>query len=453
LHRADPPARTPGNAEDDEDDMKPSRENRSALWTFACALAVACADGAGEGDRGAAGREPTAGTSSGTGAGAAAEPLCLGEGEPNADCPAKQPLDGPCAPRGQCCQRTSNAAKAEALNPDAPLVLEYRVQSQLTQNHPGTIGSQLIVDSQRTRYDNQSQNLLWRFELPRKDGRLTAGPGRLTTGYGVYNCDGTYGYYGDAAAPDRPASSDPARWSPRTADIDFDPDERGIERMAIAFADNTNRKLVYLPYLVEETFALDWELVNQGFSLLEIELDDSDRDCVGSRAGGLWVAGGTFEVFTPLDRNDEEVITSIGQTYCQLVAFGLIAAEDAARLDCGQDTQRCEPGSQDCAWKKLPDSLCPVDERQMSMWGCHLGAEGNPNREADYPAALSCTPTEPTSVLDPDAGETSRGQCCDPLGVSATLPACNAYRLIQAYVAAAAEITDEPVHTLQQQCP
>lgn len=388
----------------------------------------------------------------GAGAAPVAAPLCVPAGELNADCPPKDPLDGDCAPRGECCHRTSNAAKAAALGPDEPLVLEYRIQSQLTQNHPSTIGSDLIVDSQRTRYDNQSQSLLWRFELPRKDGALTKGPAQLTIGYGVYNCDGSYSYYGDAAAPDRPASSDPARWAPRTVNATFDPSQRGIDRLQIAFADDENRKPVYLPYLVEETFALDWELVNQGFRLLEIELDESDRDCIGSREGGLWVAGGTFEVYTPLDRNDEEVITSIGETYCQLVAFGLIGAEDASRLGCGQDTPRCQPGSGDCAWKKLPDSLCPMTEQQMSIWGCHLGAQGNPNGEQGYPAELNCTQAEPTRAHDSEAGETAAFQCCDPLGQSAALPACNAYRLVQAFVAAAAEITDEPVQELQRQC-
>jgi hypothetical protein len=42
-------------------------------------------------------------------------------------------------------------------------------------------------------------------------------------------------------------------------------------------------------------------------------------------------------------------------------------------------------------------------------------------------------------------GVTTKGQCCDPLGMSTTLPACNAYRLVQDFVAAAAEIDDNLV--------
>jgi hypothetical protein len=81
-----------------------------------------------------------------------------------------------------------------------------------------------------------------------------------------------------------------------------------------------------------------------------------------------------------------------------------------------------------------------------------LGAEGNPNMEMDYPATLSCTPEAPTAPLDPDMGATSEGQCCDPLGLSMTLPKCNAYRTLGKFVAAAAEITDTPRDTLPPVC-
>jgi hypothetical protein len=58
---------------------------------------------------------------------------------------------------------------------------------------------------------------------------------------------------------------------------------------------------------------------------------------------------------------------------------------------------------------------------------------------------------KPTSVQDPDAGGMA-GQCCDPLGTSTDLPACNSYRLINNYVAAAAEITDDPSNEIQRKC-
>jgi hypothetical protein len=101
---------------------------------------------------------------------------------------------------------------------------------------------------------------------------------------------------------------------------------------------------------------------------------------------------------------------------------------------------------------KLPDSLCPETPEHQALYGCHLGAEGNPNAEEGYPEALNCTPEAPATALDPDMGATSVGQCCDPLGQSATLPACNAYRTVGRFVAAAAEITDAPRNDVPPVC-
>jgi hypothetical protein len=102
---------------------------------------------------------------------------------------------------------------------------------------------------------------------------------------------------------------------------------------------------------------------------------------------------------------------------------------------------------------KLPESLCPETAEQKAMWGCHIGAVDNEG-DADFPGGYptNCTQEAPTSALDPDLGATSEGQCCDPLGQSPTLPACNAWLLRQDYTAAAAEITDEPTNLLPTAC-
>jgi hypothetical protein len=133
-----------------------------------------------------------------------------------------------------------------------------------------------------------------------------------------------------------------------------------------------------------------------------------------------------------------------------LLAFGVLPP-DMKNTDC-LTTPRCMPGSADCIWKKLPDSLCPETAAQSAIFGCHLGDENNVNAEMGYPATLKCTPTEPSAALDPDKGATSDGQCCDPMGKSASLPPCNAYRTVGKFVAAAAEITDAPLDSLPPKC-
>jgi hypothetical protein len=376
--------------------------------------------------------------------------MCVNQGAPNLDCPEKQPLEGSCAPLGECCHRASNLAKEAALGPNDSIELEYRINFTLTSNHPATIGADLLVQDGITRSDQERQSLLWRFVQPRENGMAIAGPGQTTIGVGRYNCDGTYSFYDETAAPSVPnISTDVARWRAYTVPSTVDPTKSGRERNHVKFADNSNRNLVYTPFVKTDDYSLEWELTTQRFDILTIDTDETGRDCIGRRDGTSWMAGGTFEIYTPIADNNVSLIAAAGGiTYCQLVAFGI-----ATTFSC-TDTPRCMPGD-GCDWKKIPDALCPVSDEDKASWGCHLGALGNVNMEPDYPsdAALNCTMEEPTGVLDPDLDPmASKGQCCDPLGQSTTLPACNAFRLIQDYVAAAAEITDDRKNTLQPKC-
>jgi hypothetical protein len=117
---------------------------------------------------------------------------------------------------------------------------------------------------------------------------------------------------------------------------------------------------------------------------------------------------------------------------------------------------RCMPDEDGpCLWVKLPDSLCPETDGDKANWKCHLGAQMNVNAEVGYPDPVSCSMEAPTGPLDPAMGATTAGQCCDPLGdadAANTLPNCNAYRLVQKFAAAAAEITDNPANELQRNC-
>lgn len=398
--------------------------------------------------------------------------FCIDDAPENLSCPEIIPLDGACASKGDCCHRSSNQESEALLGPDDPLVLEYRINFSRTLNHPKSVGLAALANLDTMRLEQEQQSLLWRYRLPRKHGVEVSGPGELTIGYGRYNCDGTYSYYGSNAAPEVPGlSSDPARWQPRVMPIMVDVSKQGADRFAIAFADDRNRELTFVPYLDTASFSYDWEQIVQGFKLLSIDTTQAGRDCQGSREQNkLWSTDKSYQIYAPLDANDVSAITPLNsQTYAQLLAFGpfVIEKQVAGR----SAVERCVPGGQssgsggaggipagagagsDCAWIKLPDSLCPIGADQESLFGCHLGAQGNPNAEAEYPAdsELHCTQDAPTSVQDPANGD-SAGQCCDALGTSQTLPACNAYRMIQSYVAASAQITDAPSDEMQRKC-
>ncbi len=381
--------------------------------------------------------------------------LCVNMGDDNADCPTVKPQNGDCAPKGACCHRASNIAKEAMLGPDDPATLSYRVEFQETINQPMTIGQDLIKSQVTQVVDTEQQSLLFQFQVPRKGGQEVSGMGKSTIQVGRYNCDGTYSFYDSTAAPANEVSSDTSRWAPKTVDMMVDTTKTGADRYHIPFAGNPNRDLTYTTYLNLGTFAYDWELIDQGLNITEFDTSDAGRDCVGSRSGTKWVTGGKFEVYTPLKGNDKQVIASIMQKYCQLVSFGILPVDSMGnKVDTPCSTERCMPGTADCAWKKLPDALCPETDTEKGLFGCHLGAQGNPNGEDGYPtdAEIACTMDAPTVAQDPDMGVTTKGQCCDPLGTSTTLPACNAYRLIQAFTLAAATITDDQKHDLQPNC-
>ena len=379
---------------------------------------------------------------------------CVNDGEENFDCPFNlPPISGSCAPKGSCCHRASNTAKMAALGPDEPMEFEYRLNFVEVTNHPLTISQPILVASAQARSDicSGEQCLLWRFTAPRAGGELVAGAGKVEIGIGAYNCDGTYSYYGPNAAPSRDGiSDDPGRWQSEIVDAEYDPAKSGIDAFHIPWEGNKNRAVARSVFLEPADNSIDWELASSGFEIMEFDHSEVGFDCMGERQGLEWNTTAGFVSYSPMEGNDADINNLISQTYCSLLAFGIVAEGDKDR-SC-TETERCMPGSADCPWVKLPDSLCPSDEAERAIFGCHLGAEGNPNGEEGYPDALNCTQEAPTDPLDPDQGATSDGQCCDPLGQSATLPACNAYRTVQVFVAAAAEITDEPRDSIPSTC-
>lgn len=420
---------------------------------------------AGTGAGGTAGSSPMSGAGTSAGAagagGQAAAGTCVNTGEINFDCPFNlPPIMGSCAPHGSCCQRASNTAKRAALAPDAPLVLEYRVNYLDITNHPHSIGLPDLVRTANQRADvcSGEQCLLWRFTAPRKDGQLIAGKGEVEIGVGAYNCDGTYSFYGPTAAPDRSGEigeSDPGRWQSVKVPADVDPAKSGAERFHIPFATNRNREIARSIFLFPSDNTIDWELASSGFYITEFDTSDAGQDCMGERDGFGWGTVAGLESYSPLKGNDKDISNQINQTYCSLLGFGLLP-DGKKNQDCHK-LPRCMPdngsfGDGGCDWIKLPDSLCPETEAERALFGCHLGAEGNPNNEMGYPATLKCTAEKPTAALDPDMGATSDGQCCDPLGQSTTLPTCNAYRTVGKFVAAAGEITDAPRGNLPPVC-
>ena len=411
-------------------------------WLVALAL---CACG-GSSDTG---NMNNAANGGGSGAGASTGDASVAD--VNLACPEYVgPFEGQSAQHDECCRRASNTERLAKDESSSTATLEYRMNFVQTINQPLTLGLDTIKNLNIIRVEDEQQSELLRFEVPRENGKLASGAGKLTIGVGRYNCDGTYSYYTDTAAPVRPESSnDPKRWAPKHMDLKVDATKNDASRYQPVWSTNYNRGFTLMPYLNTATFAMDWELWDQGFSFEKMPTGDAALDCVGKRTKeGLWEGGGTFIAYATLERNDHDPISALAeQTMCQLLAFGVVVDKDDPNNSCSK-TSRCEPGKSGCTWQKLPDSLCPATADEQTTWGCHVGYENNPDGEK-----TNCTVKAPSAPLDPDQGATSEGQCCDPLAKgTGGLPACNAYMLRNSFVAAAAEITDDKVSELQTNC-
>jgi hypothetical protein len=173
-------------------------------------------------------------------------------------------------------------------------------------------------------------------------------------------------------------------------------------------------------------------------------------NCVGKRADqDRWQPDGQTVSYQRVDLNNKSAIQVLANiSLAQLQAFGggISAMKDDPKYN-PVTAARCKPTDAGCQWLKLPDSLCPVTDEEMSFWGCHVGDAAN-----DDKVVTKCTAEKPTAALDPDKGATTEGQCCDPLATGGALPACNAYRLVSDFVASDADITDEPSGKLQPNC-
>lgn len=419
----------------------------------ACGLCVtgACSSdntdtGGSAGKGGAKGNDDDAGTA-GKGGSSGGKTGPVNNPDPiNDNCPGVGgdvgPHTGEYGPKGDCCYRTSNKARVDATS--SQRVLEFRFNYFFLINLTKTIDPGLIGPLEISRFDNEEQSLLIRMTLPQENGKVIAGMAHMQIGGGRYNCDGTYSFYGPTAAPPDVGTHDPARWEAAEFDAMVDPTktDRNYVRPTFKQGLAAKNRESSLPYLNGD-LNLDFEGESQGFDILVMPSGDDHMDCVGSRNDdSKWVPAGKTVAFGRVDLNDTDIIDALGVNFSQLMGFGT-----AGKNSKPQTTKRCMPGSQDCPWLRLPDSLCPVTDDEKGKWGCHLGSDVNDDNTA---VTKNCSADVP-SESDLEAGN-SEGQCCDPLGQSSTLPPCNAWVQINDFVAAAVEITDDPVNELQQSC-
>jgi len=395
----------------------------------------------------------------------------------NLDCPQiVPPDDGPGAARGPCCHRGlpnsqvfedfDQREEAGELEADELVVSTSRINYSATINHPLTVGAAPLPDIAVTGKDAMEQQLLFQFASPRTGGEMISGTGWSEIGNAHYNCeDGTFSRYSDTSAPvtegtDFYKADDASRNAvtrvPSETNMDIeDPDDRVTTNWADiprGPSNTPNHDAAFAEYV------WDNDLITQGFSIISFSSEDENIDCHGVRDGDIWepLEGDLYESYIPMAENNNKTNGIVGlmeSTLCTLFAFGLLSDPvDFETLDC-EETARCEPGSGGCRWQKLPDSLCPVTDDEQAMWDCHIGDPAHaPEFDGDELRCNNDVPTEAYTIRGGPDDTGPLGQCCDPMGESAELPPCNAWRTLSDVVASSAVIRDDLADNMFRSC-
>lgn len=369
---------------------------------------------------------------------------------------------------GDCCKRVNLVTANEAIAADQK-VYEYRLMALRTITQPESLGNKTNQDLIEGFQNTKAFITLYRFtgDLS-KDGKI-----KYTIGPGVYNCDGTYSFYAKGAASAVTASTwsaDPDRFAPTSSEVDWYAADGRIDTTWENMQKGVTGQAIYDYSTNKTAWQYAYELPGQGYAPWKIPITANNPDCIGSRSESAWNNEGIFEDYFRMDLADK--ITNLqgagnpNETLCQLAAFFLLKQGDEKTTTCN-GTPRCDRTTDpSCVWYELPDGLCPKDSEEENLFRCHLGDK----KKADKLMAVCnsgqytdeapkewcvmmkkwpsppCTNTAPTSLADTP-------QCCDPLAKNTDgLPACNAWRVVNKYAAAAVEITSEPTSKLQTSC-
>jgi len=359
------------------------------------------------GTGGVSGTGGMAGVSPGGTGGGVSGPCVMGRDDTvNGLCPFAAPTDGACAPKGACCFRSSNAVHArEAWDNTGTTTLEFRVNASRTTSQPNSLGNPLIQSSFASTLDQE-----WAVSLLRIEGLSTAqrGPVTVTFGPGRANCDGSFSFFGEGAAPNTENRTDPSRWQPIVSTGTWDWSARPM----LSLDDGPTTGVHWFPVARDHgVFGYEqpqqdpvFDLALNGDSAGAIA--DEDLNCVGGglQGPGQWAPSLRQTTFYPVASLRATTINSLAlqQNFCSFIALGFMAADD-----CNSQPQS--------AWVEQPTGLCDSD-------GCYVASETDPENTCDGG-------TKP---------------CCDPTGTDDLLAPCNAFVIHNLTSLAAVEITTEP---------
>lgn len=348
-----------------------------------------------------------------------ADPYCFNDVCPNASLPGLTDVN---KTMGDCCNSVDIKRLEASMAPGTKYDLEFVNYIQLPQSMPN-LTNPVVQGLLQTGQENGADVTLIRFhDVPRTEDMTEPVLVDVEMGVGKMNCDGSYSFYGPNAAPapihDGPPN-DPGRWQVTKLQFEyngFNATELATHPAEEIIAQNT--QLHWVPRWTET--GIDYEQPLEFMSLI-MTVDPNNWSCFGSiDSGGAWTKERQLTAFLPVEQLKKVPLPALGgQTQCGLLARGAGAGE-------------CDvPQSE---WETKPQGYC--NEQYL----CWVGVADDPEAasfwEEFYEGEDNCGSAE--------------HPCCDPAGVSTTLPACNAYYNRSAIVLAATNITDSLVDSPEE---
>ncbi len=358
------------------------------------------------------------------------DPYCINPGCPFSDLPG---LTEKNTPKGNCCNTVDVKRREEEMSAGERDDLELAFLSNLPGANPHLMNDLVRDTGLKAKQDIGGDLTLIRIrDVPRTEDHPKDSEGNpeglaltMQMGAGKINCDGTFSFYGENAAPEpvypeAGTPDDPGRWAPQSVDVTFY-GMQGESLYAVAEETTASAGLKWAPRWLNDGSGLEYEMPVRFLYMTMKNSDlDSHYSCLGMRtAQEDWDAVGIFWAFVPME--ETKSITApllLGQTICGLFAKGYGGGD----CDDAQST-----------WASQPPAYC--DENTGFCW------MGDP--DADFYDEFWADAYEGQDGCDPSgAGDRP---CCDPAAEDDTLAACNAFPYVGEVVVAAVDITDGPV--------
>lgn len=343
-----------------------------------------------------------------------ADPYCFNSVCPNAELPG---LTDANKPMGDCCNTVDVKLREASMAPGTKYDLEFVFYINLPQSIPNVANPTIQTLLENGQKEGADIFLIRYKDVPRTEDMSGPVPVTVELGTGKLNCDGSYSFYGNGAAPEPVHGgppNDPNRWAKKSIEMQYS----GFNSEDLA----THPPEDLMASVTQLTWAPRWwqtginyEQPVKFLSFVQ-KVNPNNWSCFGSMdSGEKWSLDAQLTTFVPVAEAEQVTLQELGgQTQCGVFAKGPLQGN-------------CDnPQSE---WPTKPNGYCNAQHV------CWVGVAEDPEAAAFWGEFFE--------------GENNCGSaahpCCDPTGTDAALQPCNAFYIRNASAIGAVEITDNDI--------